>query len=78
MSNCVVGSGGLRLPNSIIAEKGVKVCDHFSHDGDDDDLGFLVGGGEAIVEGLEGVQPLTHLWIAYGQRSCRGSRARFF
>src|SRR5262249_46269267 len=28
--------------------------DHFSHDGDDDHLGFFVGGGEAFVEGLEG------------------------
>src|SRR5262249_46934901 len=25
-----------------------------SHDGDDDDLGFFVGGGEAFVEGFEG------------------------
>jgi hypothetical protein len=38
MSNCVVGSGGLRLPCSIIAEHSVEGCDHFSHDGDDDDL----------------------------------------
>ena len=49
MSNCVVGSGGLRLPCSIIAEHSVESCDHFSHDGDDDDLGFFVGVGEAIV-----------------------------
>src|SRR5215831_3605950 len=54
MSNCVVGSGGLRLPYSIIAEHSVKGCDHFSHDGHDDDLGFFVGGDEAIVEGFEG------------------------
>src|SRR6516225_4314626 len=54
MSNCVVGSGGSRLPCSIIAEHSVEGCDHFSHDGDDDDLGFFVGGGEASVEGLEG------------------------
>ena len=54
MSNCVVGSGGLGLPCSIIAEHGVEGCDHFSHDGDDDDFGFLVGVGEAIGEGLEG------------------------
>src|SRR5262249_3108481 len=39
VSNCVVGSGGLRLPYSIIAEHSVEGCDHFSHDGDDDDLG---------------------------------------
>src|SRR6516165_11412225 len=38
MSNCVVGSGGSRLPCSTIAEHGVEGCDHFSHDGDDDDL----------------------------------------
>src|SRR5262245_32467950 len=54
MSNCVVGSGGSRLPYGIIAEHSVEGCDHFSHDGDDDDLGFLVGGGESFVEGLEG------------------------
>src|SRR6516225_3093636 len=54
MSNCVVRSGGLRLPCSIIAKHSVEGCDHFSHDGDDDDLGFFVGGGEAFVEGFEG------------------------
>src|SRR5262249_28449270 len=54
MSNCVVRSGGLQLPCSIIAKHSVEGCDHFSHDGDDDDLGFFVGVGEAIVEGLEG------------------------
>ena len=53
MSNCVVGSGGSRLPRGIIAEHSVEGSDHFSHDGDDDDLGFLVGVGEAIGEGLE-------------------------
>src|SRR5215475_15466999 len=54
MSNCVVGSGGSWLPCSVIAEHSVEGCDHFSHDGDDDDLGFFVGGGEAFVEGFEG------------------------
>src|SRR6516165_10802497 len=54
VSNCVVGSGGSRLPCSTIAEHGVEGCDHFSHDGDDDDLGFFVGGDEAFVEGFEG------------------------
>ncbi len=54
VSNCVVGSGGFELPCSIIAEHSVEGCDHFSHDGDDDDLGFLVGVGETIGEGLEG------------------------
>src|SRR5262245_28946951 len=48
MSNCVVGSGGSWLPCSTIAEHSVEGCDHFSHDGDDDDLGFFVGVGEAI------------------------------
>src|SRR5262249_21951148 len=54
VSNCVVGSGGSRLPCSTIAEHSVEGCDHFSHDGHDDDLGFFVGGDEAIVEGFEG------------------------
>src|SRR6516164_6448217 len=54
LRNCVVGSGGSRLPCSTIAEHRVEGCDHFSHDGDDDDLGFFVGGGEAFVEGFEG------------------------
>ena len=54
MSNCVVGSGGSRLPCSTIAKHSVEGCDHFSHDGHDDDLGFFVGGDEAIVEGFEG------------------------
>ena len=54
MSNCVVGSGGSRLPRGIITEHSVEGSDHFSHDGDDDDLGFLDGVGEAIGEGLEG------------------------
>ena len=54
LRNCVVGSGGSRLPLGIIADHGVEGSDHFSHDGDDDDLGFLVGVGEAIGEGPEG------------------------
>src|SRR5262252_3311321 len=54
VSNCVVGSGGSRLPCSTIAEHSVEGCDHFSHDGHDDDLGFFVGGDEAIVDGFEG------------------------
>src|SRR5262249_13972785 len=54
VSNCVVGSGGSRLPCSTIAEHSVEGCDHFSHDGHDDDLGFFVGGDEAIVKGFEG------------------------
>src|SRR5262249_37906396 len=31
VSNCVVGSGGSRLPCSTIAEHSVEGCDHFSH-----------------------------------------------
>src|SRR5262249_61192828 len=54
VSNCVVGSGVSWLPCSTIAEHSVEGCDHFSHDGDDDDLGFFVAGGEAFVEGFEG------------------------
>src|SRR5215475_9538534 len=54
MNNCVVGSDGLRLPYSIIAEHSVEGCDHFSHDGDDDDLEFFVSVGETIVEVFEG------------------------
>src|SRR4029077_19729029 len=50
---CVVGSGGSRLPRGIIAEHGVEGSDHFSHDGDDDDLGFLVGVGKTVGEGLK-------------------------
>ena len=33
MSNCVVGSGGSRLPCSTITEHSVEGCDHLSHDG---------------------------------------------
>src|SRR5262249_28314871 len=54
VSNCVGGSDGSRLPCSTIAKHSVEGCDHFSHDGHDDDLGFFVGGDEAIVEGFEG------------------------
>src|SRR5262245_20648092 len=54
MSNCVVGSGGSWMPCSTIAEHRIEGCDHFPHDGDDDELGFFVGIGEAIVEGSEG------------------------
>ena len=49
MSNCV-GLSGLGLPASAVAEHGVEGGDHLAHDGDDDDLGLLAGGGEALVE----------------------------
>ena len=66
MSNCVVGTDGSRLPCSTIVDHSVEGCDHFSHDGDDDDLGFFVGGGEAFVEGFEGgtvTVSYTHLTL---------------
>ena len=44
MSNCGVGSGGFGLPGDVVAQHGVKGCDHLAHDGDDDDLGLFVGG----------------------------------
>ena len=50
MSNCVVRSRGPRLPCSIVADHGIESGDHFSHDGDDNDFGFLVGCGETVVE----------------------------
>ena len=53
MSNCV-GSSGLGLPASAVAQHGVKRGDHLAHDGDKDDLGLLAGGGEALVECSEG------------------------
>ena len=52
MSNCVVGSVGLRLPGSIIAEHSVEGSDHFSHDGDDDDLGFVSAPGRRLEKAL--------------------------
>ena len=54
MSNCVVRSHGSRLPCSIVADHGIESGDHFSHDGDDNDFGLLVGRGETVVEDLEG------------------------
>src|SRR5829696_7181899 len=53
MSNCV-GSSGLGLPASAVAQHGVERGDHLAHDGDKDDLGRLAGGGEALVECFEG------------------------
>jgi hypothetical protein len=52
MSNCVVGSGGSRLPLHVIAEHGIESCDHLSHDGNDDDLGLFVGEGKPLGEVL--------------------------
>ena len=53
MSNCV-GSSGLGLPASAVAQHGVERGDHLAHDGDNDDLGLLAGSGEALVECFEG------------------------
>ena len=53
MSNCGVGSGGFGLPGDVVAQHGVEGCDHLAHDGNDDDFGLFVGGGEATVEDFE-------------------------
>jgi hypothetical protein len=53
MSNCGVGSGGFGLPGNVVAQHGVKGCDHLAHDGDDDDLGLFVGGRETTVKDFE-------------------------
>ena len=53
MSNCVVGSSGFGVPDGVVAEHGVERGDHLSHDGNDDDLWFLVGGGKTIMEDFE-------------------------
>ena len=53
MSNCDVGSGGFGLPGDVVAQHGVEGCNHLAHDGDDDDFGLFVGGGETIVEDFE-------------------------
>jgi hypothetical protein len=73
MSNCVVGSGGSWLPCSTIAEHSVEGCDHFSHDGDDDDLGFFVGGGDValaqryeLLTSMPGVGPVLAVTLFGG------------
>jgi hypothetical protein len=53
MSNCGVGSGGFELPGDVVAQHGVEGFDHLAHDGNDDDFGLFVGGGEATVEDFE-------------------------
>ena len=58
MSNCVLRSRGSRLPCSIVADHGIEGSDHLSHDGDDNDFGFLVGRGETVVEDFkDGIVP---------------------
>src|SRR5215831_6663524 len=53
MSNCVVRSRGSRLPGDVVAQHGVEGCDHLAHDGDDDDFGLFVSGGETMVKDFE-------------------------
>jgi hypothetical protein len=60
MSNCVVGSGGFRLPGSIVAQHSVECCDHLSHHGDDDNLGLLLA-------------RVRRLWKALSAGSCPGN-----
>ena len=56
MSNCV-GSSGLGLPASAVAQHGVERGDHLAHDGDKDDLGLLAGSG-ITLEAREGTRVL--------------------
>jgi hypothetical protein len=42
----LLASGGFGLPGDVVAQHGVEGCDHLAHDGDDDDFGLFVGGGE--------------------------------
>jgi hypothetical protein len=53
MSNCVVASGGFGLPGDVVAQHSVEGRDHLAHDGDDDDFGLFVGGGETMVKDFE-------------------------
>ena len=79
MSNCVVGSGGFELPCSVIVEHSVECCDHFSHDGDDDDLGFVSASGRRLEKALRaGLYRLAlkaarkHYGPAFDPRKCCG------
>src|SRR3954463_14527710 len=57
MSNCVVEVAQKYLdgsiPRGVVANDRVQSGDHFSHDGDDDDLRFLSGHREALIENFE-------------------------
>src|SRR5215213_7685693 len=57
MSNCVVEAAQKYLdgsvPRGVVANDCVQSGDHFTHDSDDDDLRFLSGRREALVESLE-------------------------
>jgi hypothetical protein len=45
----LLASGGFGLPGDVVAQHSVEGCDHLAHDGDDDDFGLFVGGGETMV-----------------------------
>jgi hypothetical protein len=49
----LLASGGFGLPGDVVAQHGVEGCDHLAHDGDDDDFGLFVGGGETMVKDFE-------------------------
>src|SRR5215210_8453396 len=57
MSNCVVEAAQKYLdgsiPRYVVTNNRVQSGDHFPHDSDDDDLRFLSGHREALVESLE-------------------------
>jgi hypothetical protein len=49
----LLASGGFELPGDVVAQHSVEGCDHLAHDGDDDDFGLFVGGGETMVKDFE-------------------------
>ena len=49
----LLASGGFGLPGDVVAQHSVEGCDHLAHDGDDDDFGLFVGGGETMVKDFE-------------------------
>ena len=54
MSNCGVGSGGFGLPQATLSRSmALSGQDRLAHDGNDDDFGLFVCGGEATVEDHE-------------------------
>src|SRR5829696_6269250 len=68
MSNCVVEvaqkySDG-SIPRGVVANDRVQSSDHFPHDSDDDDLRFLSGRREALIEDFE------HRIVAARRQGC--------
>ena len=57
MSNCVVEAAQKYLdgsiPRYVVTNNRVQSGDHFPHDSDDDDLRFLSGRREALIEDFE-------------------------